>query len=47
MIDNRVQRREDLVAEVAVAQVIPEVLDRVKFRAVGRERKQVECGGNL
>ena len=47
MIDDRVQRLEGLVADVVLAQVIPEVFDRIKFRAVGRERQQVECGGNL
>jgi len=47
MIDNGLQRRQDLVADVVLAQVIPDVFDGVKFRAVGWERQQVECGGNL
>jgi hypothetical protein len=45
MIDDRAQRPEDLVADVALAQVIREVFDRIKFRAVGREWGQVECSG--
>jgi hypothetical protein len=47
MIDDRVQRPKDFVADVVFPQVIPEVLDRIKFRAVGRERQQVDCVGNL
>ena len=47
MIDERVQRPKDLVADVVLAQVIPEVFDGVKFWAVGRERQQVDGGGNL
>ena len=47
LIDDRVQRGEDLVSDVVLAQVIPEVFDRVEFGAVGRKRQQVEGGGNL
>jgi len=47
LVNDRVQRGEDLVSDVVLAQVIPEMFDRVEFRAVGRERQQVEGGGNL
>ena len=47
MVDNRIQRLEDFVADVVFAQVIPEVFDGIKFRAVGWEGQQVEGGGNL
>ena len=47
LIDDRVQRGEDLISDVVFTQVIPEVFDRVEFGAVGRERQQVKGRGNL
>ena len=47
LLDDGMQRGEDLVPDVVLAQVVPEVFDRVEFRAVGREREEVKGGGNL
>jgi hypothetical protein len=47
LINNRIQGREDSVADVALAQVIPEMFDGIKFRAGGWERQQVEGWGNI
>ncbi len=47
LIHDRVQRGEDLVSDVVLAQVISHVFDRVEFGAVRRERQQVKGRGNL
>jgi len=47
LIHDCVQRGEDSVGDVVLAQVIPEVFDRVEFGAVGREGQQMNGGGNL
>ena len=41
LIDDCVQRGEDVVSDVVFAQVIPEVFDRIEFGAVRWERQQV------
>ena len=40
--DDGIQRIEVLVSDVVLAQVIPDVFDRVEFGAIGRKRKEVE-----
>ena len=42
LIDDRVQRKEELLADVVLAQMIPQVFDRVELGAVGQELEQVE-----
>lgn len=42
--DDLVERVEEAVAEVILPQVFPEVLDRIQFRAVGRQREQLQGG---
>ena len=44
LVDDGVQRREDVVADVILAQVFPEVLDRVQLGAVGWQGQQVQRG---
>jgi flavin-binding protein dodecin len=36
LIDDGIRRAEDAVADVVLAQVIPDVFHRIRFRAVGR-----------
>jgi hypothetical protein len=44
LVDDGIQRREDLVANVILAQEFPEMLDRVQLRTVGWQGQQVQRG---
>ncbi len=44
LVDDSIQRREDLVADVILTQVFPEMLDRVQLGAVGWQGQQVQRG---
>ncbi len=44
LTNDRVQRGEDLVSDVVLSQVVPEVFDWVEFGGVGWERQQVKGG---
>ncbi len=45
--DHFVQGREGSVAEVVFAEVVPEVLYWIEFRAVGWQGEQLHAGRNL
>jgi hypothetical protein len=47
LIDDGAQRAKDAVADVVLAQVIPEVFYRVQFRAEGRQPQQMHRRGDL
>lgn len=44
LVDDGVQRREDVVADVILVQVLPAMLDRVQPRTVERQGPQVQRG---
>jgi hypothetical protein len=45
--DGRIAADQDAVAEPSLAQVKPDTLDRIEFRAVGREVEQGQVRGHL
>ena len=46
LVDDGIQRREDLVADIIFAQEFPEMLDRVQLWTVGWQGQQVHGGRN-
>jgi len=44
LVDDGVQRREGVVSDVILAQVFPEMLDRVQLRTVRWQGQQVQGG---
>ena len=47
VIDQVIVRCEDAVRQPVVAHELPDVLDRVKFRALGRQRDDVMLAGTV
>ena len=46
VIDNIVVGFEDAVREPVVAHILPDIFDRIEFRALRRQRDNGDVGGN-